>query len=320
MSDHDATIRPARRETFRHEAMLYGDLDQFVARVVTFVEGARAAAEPVLVAVAAPKIDLLRAAMAGNGDGVEYVDMVDLGANPARIIPAWRQFVDERSPEGRPVRGIGEPIWAGRSPAALAESQRHEELLNLALRADPLWLLCPYDTSSLESAVIHEARCSHPWVDDGDGESVSAEYRGLDPALHPFTGELPAAPVGAFAMDFDEDSLPAVRRHLSRHAASMGLSVSRCVDLALAGHEVAANSIEHGGGCGRLRLWRSGRDLICEIEDAGEITWPLAGRVLPAPEQPGGRGLYLANQLCDLVQIRSGPGSTTVRIHLHVDG
>ena len=41
---------------------------------------------------------------------------------------------------------------------------------------------------------------------------------------------------------------------------------------------------------------------------------PLAGRLRPPPTQEGGRGLWLANQLCDLVQIRSRPGRTTVRL------
>jgi hypothetical protein len=30
----------------------------------------------------------------------------------------------------------------------------------------------------------------------------------------------------------------------------------------------------------------------------------------------GGRGVWLANQLCDLVQIRSAPRSTQVRLHI----
>ena len=58
--------------------------------------------------------------------------MAEIGANPACIIPAWRDFVDECAEAGRAIRGIGEPIWADRSPAELVECQRHESLLNLA--------------------------------------------------------------------------------------------------------------------------------------------------------------------------------------------
>jgi anti-sigma regulatory factor (Ser/Thr protein kinase) len=41
---------------------------------------------------------------------------------------------------------------------------------------------------------------------------------------------------------------------------------------------------------------------------------PLAGRLTPAHDQEGGRGLYLVHQLCDLVQLRSSPSGTTVRV------
>src|SRR2546421_585138 len=77
---------------------------------------------------------------------VEFADMAKVGRNPARIIPVWRQFVSERAAGGGRIRGIGEPVWAGRGPSELAEAQRHEALLNLAFAGTPgMWLLCPYD-------------------------------------------------------------------------------------------------------------------------------------------------------------------------------
>ena len=56
----------------------------------------------------------LQDSLNGQADEVKFVDMSKLGSNPARIIPAWQTFLDEH--EGRPVRGIGEPIWPGRRP------------------------------------------------------------------------------------------------------------------------------------------------------------------------------------------------------------
>ena len=35
---------------------------------------------------------------------------------------------------------------------------------------------------------------------------------------------------------------------------------------------------------------------------------------LEAFDQEGGRGLFLVHQLCDLVQLRSSPSGTTVRL------
>jgi anti-sigma regulatory factor (Ser/Thr protein kinase) len=83
----------------------------------------------------------------------------------------------------------------------------------------------------------------------------------------------------------------------------------------LAVHEIAANSIRHGGGRGTLRVWRDGGSLVCEIRDRGHIRDPLVGRTRPLPNATGGRGLWIANQICDLVQIRSTAAGTVVRVH-----
>ncbi|MCA1843243.1 MAG: MEDS domain-containing protein, partial [Actinobacteria bacterium] len=133
-------------EAFRHEALLYsGDAD-FVAQTASFLRDGVAAGEPALVVVSAAKIAMLREELGADADAVHFADMADVGRNPARIIPAWEDFVAACAQRGRPFRGVGEPIWASRSPAELAECERHEALLNLAFaRAPAWWLLCPYD-------------------------------------------------------------------------------------------------------------------------------------------------------------------------------
>lgn len=82
--------------------------------------------------------------------------MHELGRNPARIIPAWQRFVDGAG--GRPVRGIGEPIWPGRRAEELLECRLHGALLNVAVDPGlPFWLRCPYDTRQLSPGVVEEA-------------------------------------------------------------------------------------------------------------------------------------------------------------------
>ena len=116
--------------------------------------------------------------------------MAELGANPARIIPAWQEFVDAHADLGRPMRGIGEPIWAERSPTELVECQCHEALLNVAFAAAPdFHLICPYDTEQLDADVIAEAERSHPFV----AGAPSGAYRG-DHAVPQFAEPLPEPP------------------------------------------------------------------------------------------------------------------------------
>src|SRR5688572_30942612 len=104
---------------FVHEAFLYAGQDEFLEGTLSFIRDALAAEEPVLAVVSAAKIELVREQLDGDGDRVHFADMAHVGTNPARIIPAWREFVSERSAPGRRLRGIGEPIWPGRDAAEL---------------------------------------------------------------------------------------------------------------------------------------------------------------------------------------------------------
>jgi anti-sigma regulatory factor (Ser/Thr protein kinase) len=110
-----------------------------------------------------------------------------------------------------------------------------------------------------------------------------------------------------------------LRELVARTADDAGLSPTRRDDLVLAVHELATNSVRHGGGAGTLRHWREGGELICEVRDAGHIDDPLVDRRRPPGDQPGGYGLWLANRLCDLVQLRTGPHGSVVRLHMRID-
>jgi anti-sigma regulatory factor (Ser/Thr protein kinase) len=302
---------------FRHEALFYADEDEFLDAAVPFLEEGLQADEPTLVVVGDEKIAWLRAALDELATRVLFADMSAVGANPARIIPAWSDFVSRH--EGRPVRGIGEPIWAGRSSAELVECQLHEALLNLAFQdAAGFTLLCPYDTTELEADVIEEAWRTHPHARVGRARCASHSYR--EPAWEagPFMQMLPA-PVGAQELPLLRlADLGRARTLVTEQAVAFGLGDARTTDLVLAVHEAAVNSLTHSGGTALLRIWPDGQSLVCEISDGGVIDEPLVGRVRPSLEQERGRGTWLIQQVADLAQFRSGVAGTTVRIHVSV--
>ena len=298
-------------DTFEHEALFYEGLDGFLDGTLPFLREGVESGEPMLVAVSAEKIARLRAALGAQGEAVEFVDMTVLGRNPGRIISAWWDFVDAHPDQ--PIRGIGEPVWAGRGAAELVECQLHESLLNVAFAGTPSFrLLCPYDVAALAEGALHEARCSHPVVD----AQASAHYRGPERLLSPFETPLPSPGGHSASSAFDADSLDEVRSTVADWAARAGLSGTRAADLVLAVNEAAANSIVHGGGHGVLRTWSENGSLVCEIRDRGRIADPLVGRRRPALEAPTGRGVWLAHQMCDLVQLRSGADGTVMRLHV----
>ena len=303
--------------TFHHEAVFYAGDDEFVERSRGFVEEGLERDEPVLVMVGSRKLELLRAALGTRAEGVHFTDMEVVGRNPARIIPAWSRFARDHAAGGGGMRGIGEPIWAGRSPNELMECQLHESLINLAFAAaDDFRLICPYDTSALSQDVIAEARRSHPVVAHEGGEHVSPDYCGIDRVAARFAEPLPEPPPDADELTVTAHELRDARRLVGARAQDAGLG-ERSDDFVLAVNEVLSNSIQHAGEDGMLRVWPDPDGLVCEVRDGGHIVQPLIGREEPAIGQVGGHGIWLVNLVCDLVQVRSSAHGSTVRMQMN---
>jgi anti-sigma regulatory factor (Ser/Thr protein kinase) len=297
---------------------MYAGADEFVARCAAFIREGLAAGEPALVMVTADKIGLLREELGPEAGAVEFADMGAIGRNPGRIISAWNDFAAEHLAGGRRLRGIGEPIWAGRSADELVECQHHESLLNVAFAdAAGFRLLCPYDTAALPADVIAEAACSHPLILDGERLGRSGTYRGVD-AVGVEDRPLPPPRGPAVEMGFQATTLPVVRTLVTQQAREAGLEPRRLADIVVAVSEVATNSLMHGGGQGVVRIWSDGDTFACEVRDRGRIDDPLVGRRRRDPSLPGGHGLWLAHQMCDLVQLRSRRGGTVVRLHMRL--
>lgn len=303
---------------FRHEALLYRGRVDFLRRTIPFIRDALTTAQPVLVAVIQPKIDALRDSLGTDAAKVRFEDMASIGRNPALIIPVWREFVEEHTGSAQGARSISEPIWAGRDSAELVECERHEALLNLAFASPPapFRLVCPYDAETLTASVIAEARRNHPTITEEGFSHRSPSYAGLEAFARPFGDLLPEPSETPDEMRFDDAHLHDLRAFVGSQALQRGVDPTRVPDLILAVDEAATNSIRHGGGSGLLRIWSQDDEMICEVCDRGMIEQPLVGRVTPDPNEPSGFGLWLANQLCDLVQVRTSASGSSVRLHI----
>ena len=297
---------------FRHEALLYDGPDEYLAGTVPFLRAGIGSGQEILIAVGPEQTALLQRELGADAAWIRFVDMREVGRNPAAIVPLWREFVDAAA--GAPVRGIGEAVWASRSDSALEECRRHESLLNVAFDGGPDFdLLCPYDAVSIGDEILEKVAQSHPCLNREGRREPSAIYE-AKPAC--FAGGLPAPGSVPEHFEFEVSGLGEVRRRVAAAAEEAGMNPREAADVVTAASELAANSVMHGGGSGSLRLWSGEERLLVEVEDRGRIEDPLAGRVRPDVSQKGGRGLWLANELCDLVQIRSGEQGTTVRLHV----
>jgi anti-sigma regulatory factor (Ser/Thr protein kinase) len=300
------------RAQFNHEVTFYAGPDDHARSVLPFIREGIAAREPVMVALVPERIAELEEALGNASSQVEFVDMTEIGANPACIIPEWRRFLRNNAANGA-VRGVGEPAWPGRRDVELAEAELHESLINLAFDDGPAWrLLCPYDYTALPSEILEEALRIHPVVHDGFGSTMPLTGNGCE---DPFSKDLPSAPARAMRIDFGPHDLTVIRGLVRRVVDSSTLSSEAGEDLVLAAHEVAANSVTHGGGHGLMQIWDEADALVIDVRDDGFIADPLVGRGYPDVLPEHGRGIWLANRLCDLVQVRSGVEGTQVRLH-----
>jgi len=294
-----------------HRALFYRDSDEYVGGILDFIKPGSERDEPVAIAVPAPKLTLLRAELGPRADAIELLDMFELGRNPGRIIPAVLGMIERHA--GKPLRYVGEPIWPGRSLDEIHEATRHEALINLAWPDADISVLCPYDVEGLDDQVLADAEHTHPGVvRDRRLEPSSAYGHGAVPD----DCELPLSPPppGALERPFDIGDLRRLRAWVGGLAAASGLDADHAGELVIAINELTTNTVKHADTRGVLRFWRAAGELIFQIEDAGYISDPLAGRRHQITGT-GGLGLWMVNQLCDLVEVRTSVAGTTIRVH-----
>lgn len=305
---------------FTHEALMYAGLTDFLAQTVPFVAAAVNASEPVLVALPQVRVSALQQALGARAEAVQFLHMEQIGRNPGRIISEWHRFVDRRPDDGRPVHGIGEPIWAERSPDELAECHLHESLLNEAFEhTSGFTLVCPYDTAGLDAQAIEKARRTHPVLRREGSSSASADYSPGAVREQHFRETFGPPPTDAQVVLISgrgpQPGFAALRRLIAEHANSCGLPEPRVRDLVLAVHEMIVNALQHDEQAS-LRLWREDDVAACEVQNAAALQDPMVGRRYPGHAALSGRGLWLVNQLADLVQIRSTENGTSIRVRV----
>jgi anti-sigma regulatory factor (Ser/Thr protein kinase) len=298
----------------RHEAVLYADDQEYADLLVQFLRAGLEAGEPAFVAVPEPHFRVLQEELDGAADRVRFADMTRLGRNPGRIIPAIRDFLEAHA--GRPTRFVGEPIWHGRTTAEVAEATRHEALINVAFANYDTRIVCPYAVHRLCGDVLADAGRTHPTITAPGHHAYSPGWTDPVELCAAEAWPLPPPPPEAAVVELPFSEVLSVRDFVQRSARAAALDEARGDDVLLAVTELCTNTLRHGPGAGMLRAWTEGRELVCEVTDTGTIADPLAGRHKASPYAETGRGLFLVNQVCDLVQMRSDATGTTIRVRV----
>ena len=314
-------LETSARETgqplpFRHDALFYSDAASYRAGLLQFIREGLEQDEPVLVAVPQPGLGLVRSALRPDeAERVRTADMSQAGRNPGCIIGSvLTAFVAEHA--GRPVRIIGEPIWAGRSSDEYPACAEHEALINVALAGTDAYVLCPYDIAHLGRDVLVDATRTHPTLASGGERWHSPAYTDPIAVAAWFDRPLSPAPPEADVLVIGPSTGPGVaRRFVHTYAARKSMRPERMADLRTAAQELVVNTLLHAGGSGLLTIWTADRQVVFQVQDGGRITDPLVGRRPQAPHEVG-HGLHEVHRVGDLVRVHRRRDGTTVRVHI----
>jgi anti-sigma regulatory factor (Ser/Thr protein kinase) len=310
-------VRPApERVGLEHPALLYEGVDDLVGGLAPYVASGVQAGETVFVAARGDYLPPLAAALGDLASGAELVDTSEWHPHPSRRLRAFHELVTQGLASGvARFRLAGEPVWPSGPPELVREWQRHESVLNAVLAPYPVSLVCLYDASALDPAILEGAHCTHRVV-TRNGGMVDSELFEQPDALLPRWNPEPAAPPpsasGIWVSELWE--LPPARAFVVERALGAGLSAEKVGDLSVAVSEVLANALVHGGGAARMWVWPEQEHFVCQVHDTGSgPSDPLAG-YRPPEWVESGRGLWVARQLVELLQIVPGLSGTTVRL------
>jgi anti-sigma regulatory factor (Ser/Thr protein kinase) len=264
------------------------------------------------------KVARVRGVLRTTGRSVEFWNMNLFDRNPGRIIPAVRAWVDRQLQCASRCRFIGEPVWPGRTRAEVIGVIRNEALINVAFAGRPTTTLCPYDAGRLGPSVVEDAARAHPLLLERACHHASPTF--ADP-LDLWRGAewpLPDPSVAPAALTASRD-LTAVRRFAEATLEGLWVSGLRRQDLVLVVDEAATNAVLHGGGAADIRIWREDARVVCEVSDQGRFDQPLVGRQRLGLDWTSGRGVWLMNELCDLVELRPTETGTVARMHVELE-
>ena len=187
-------------------------------------------------------------------------------------------------------------------------------MLNIAIDPDtPFWLICSYDAVTLSPDVLEEAHRSHPVIVDAGSYQGSAHYTGRAHVDEMFAADLSELVGRPIATVVTAHNVSRLYTYIKLELYVAGLPAGAAGDLAAATQQLALNSLQRGAAEVTVQLWSQPHALICEVVDDTVIDDVLLGRRVPVEDEHD--GLWHANQLCDLVQMRSSSAGTTVRVH-----
>lgn len=159
----------------------------------------------------------------------------------------------------------------------------------------------------------HDTRRAAP-----GGEPAGGDVRPTN--NHPLASHPPGRQSAVLDRSFGRDDIAVLRHEVTDRLIAAGLTADRLHGFVLAVNEIITNVVLHAGGRGRLSLRFHDGWANCTVTDAGP---GIPDRFRSAPEIPatsevGGRGVWLAYQLCDQVAVTSTGHGTSIELRIRL--
>jgi anti-sigma regulatory factor (Ser/Thr protein kinase) len=297
--------------TMRHSAFVYDAGEEYVARSVAFIRDGLDAGEACMVGHTRDWLAVMRDALGPDADRVAFVDVGSTYTRPARAVAAYYGTFLGQLRKAPSVRGVAEFQF---SPAQgdWDEWMSYEAITNLAYAHLPVWVVCTYNANGLPDRVVDGVWSTHTevltdrWVQSDHFDDPREVVRKLTPE---------PAPLAQLRSISATEDLELLREQLARELVAEKVPRAKALDMLVAGTEVAANAVRHGGGIEEVRVGRADGRFVCEVIDRGTgFDDPVAGYL--APRAGTGTGLWVARQLTWRVESFHSPRGFTVRIWL----
>ena len=297
-----------------HRALIYEQPTEYVSGIGDFLRSGLTNEERTVVMADRRKIEWLHEDLGAAASGVDFLDAAETVARRGRVARSLIERLGEGALSGGPLRVVTEEDLSVRPSHVVRDYLCMEAAANVAYGGLPISILCAYDASVAPVEVISACRSTHPETLRGGAVQESSEYR--PPAEFIMASSAVVAPPSdAASLEIEAAvDLARARALLRSEAASASLPPEDVSDLVLAADEVLTNALVHGRAPRALHVYCERDALVCHVRDAGHGLDPLAA-YLPPPEYAlRGRGLWIARQTCDALEIASDPGGTHVRL------
>jgi anti-sigma regulatory factor (Ser/Thr protein kinase) len=291
----------------------YSSASHLIEQLAPRVAAALSAGGPVVAVLDESTGVRLRRALGSDSAEVDFQDPFEVHRMPAFTVAVrWARTSRRITCPGGRALVVNQQMEIDRGPHHWA---RLDIGLNVATAGLPITVLCPI---AQDVADLPTMEATHPLVATANGPEPSKRYRQPEESVVDYP---PPPPPGlgppVAQLSFSQDDLIDLRHLVLRVAETAGLDADSGADLVLAVNELASNSVEHGPGRGRLRMW-DGPDVVAEVTDHGRMSVPFPGMTIPPPDGARGRGLWLASELADALEVWSEPGNTVIRVQMSV--